>query len=354
MLTVFVSYAHSDGTVAATRLRGELEAMGFTVWRDEEEMAGGLAWKEQLRAALRQIDAVLVLLTPDSVASDTVTWEWENALTLEKRVIGLCIAPCDVPQDLGRLHYHDLSDPAGYSLGLARLTRDLMRLVTAKPAPPSDLAPGPKYQVLDARNSSIGDNAVTVNLVGPSLVDADALARVVQVLRSQAPGDPAVLAEIRDMLREVQATLARVDRGVADLKVGQAALLARYDEGTQRVIVAIIARLDEQQAALSAAVLEAIDANRLSEDELHHHLAVIETAIAEVARGGAFGVDPSLAQSAGQIAEIAADPRLEVKHKLKVAVPIVPLFLAYEAELEFNTGLNLRESWRQLTQQSQR
>ena len=354
MLTVFVSYARADGAGAALRLRGELEAMGFTVWRDVEAMEGGLAWKEQLRAALRQVDAVLVLITPGSVRSDTVTWEWENALTLGKRVIGLLATPCEVPPELKRKHYHDLSDPAGYSLGLARLTRDLMRMVTAKPAPPSNLAPGPKYQILDARSSSIGDNAVTVNLVGPSPVDADALVRMVQVLRSQAPGDPAVLAEIRDMLREVQTTLARVDRGVADLKVGQAALLARYDEGTQRVIVAIIARLDEQQAARSAAVLEVIDADRLSEDELHHHLAVIEAAIAEVGRGAAFGADPSLAQSAGQIAEIAADPRLEVKHKLKVAVPIVPLFLAYEAELEFNTGLNLSETWRQLTRRSRR
>ncbi|PKO19434.1 MAG: hypothetical protein CVU38_21565, partial [Chloroflexi bacterium HGW-Chloroflexi-1] len=56
MIHVFLSYARADGLDAATKLRAELTAMGFQVWRDIEEMQGGLAWKEQLRAALRQVD----------------------------------------------------------------------------------------------------------------------------------------------------------------------------------------------------------------------------------------------------------------------------------------------------------
>lgn len=201
---VFLSYARSDGLDAATKLRGELTAMGVQVWRDIEEMQGGLAWKEQVRAALRQVDAVLVLLTPGSAASQTVEWEWENALTLGKRVIGLLVRPCDVPGELQRLHYHDLSDPATYTLGLAKLARDLVGLAAARPAPAPPPAAGPKYQVGAAIGSTIGDFGVTVNEAGLGGLDTAAIARLVQVLRRQAPGDPAVQAEALAILRDIQ------------------------------------------------------------------------------------------------------------------------------------------------------
>ena len=74
MLKIFLSYARKDGAAAAARLRTELERAGFTVWRDIEQMRGGRAWQEQLRAALREVDVVLVLLTPAAVKSKYVAW----------------------------------------------------------------------------------------------------------------------------------------------------------------------------------------------------------------------------------------------------------------------------------------
>ncbi len=354
MLTVFLSYARSDGAAAAARLRGEIEAMGFGVWRDIEDMTGGRPWKDQLRAALRQVDAVLVLLTPGAAASGSVTWEWENALTLEKRVIGLLVAPCDVPAELDRQHYHDLRDPGSYSLGLARLARDLLRMAAAMPAVAGDRGAAPKYEVHGAVKSAIGDNPVAINLAGSSKLDAGALAQVVQLLRSTAPNNPAVMAEIRDMIREMEGTLARVDSGVADLKVGQAALLARYDESQQSILTTIIARLDDQQAALTAAILEAVDADRLSTDELRASLAVIEAAVEVASRSGWAAANPQVAADLRQAAALATDPSLDVKHKLKVAVPILPWLLTYEGEIEISGGFNLFEIWRQLIQRSRR
>ncbi len=125
MTQVFLSYARTDGAGAATRLREELSRSGFTVWQDTENMQGGQAWKEQLRTALRQVDAVLVLLTPSAVSSKYVTWEWEMAQMVEKPVIPLLIIACDIPDELGRLHYHDFSAESGYTLGLMSLMRDL-------------------------------------------------------------------------------------------------------------------------------------------------------------------------------------------------------------------------------------
>lgn len=154
-ICVFLSYARKDGNAAAARLRNELERVGFEIWRDIEDMQGGQAWKEQLRAALRKVDAVVVLLTPAAVASKYVEWEWENALTLEKRVIPLLIQPCTVPDELSRLHYHNLSTDQDYVLGFASLMRDLYQLPAMTP---SEASPDVKAQTQPSsdRSMSIG------------------------------------------------------------------------------------------------------------------------------------------------------------------------------------------------------
>lgn len=173
MSFLFLSYARADGKLAATRLRAELERVGFQIWRDLEDMQGGQSWKDQLREALRSVKVVVVLLTPAAIASKYVEWEWGTAQTLEKRVIPLLISPCDVPDELSRLHYHNLSTEQEYTLGFAALIRDLYALAT----PASNRAPQ-----LDARTQSgelsdrpVGKPGISIggNISGSNLVLGD-------------------------------------------------------------------------------------------------------------------------------------------------------------------------------------
>ncbi|MEO1446266.1 MAG: COR domain-containing protein, partial [Cyanobacteria bacterium J06635_11] len=124
---VFLSYARQDGTEAAARLRQELMDAGFNVWQDTENMRGGEAWKEQLREALREVDAVVLLLTPNSVTSEYVKWEWEGAQFLQKLLIPVLISPCKPPPDLHRLQRRDLSTEKIYIKGLMSIVQDLNR-----------------------------------------------------------------------------------------------------------------------------------------------------------------------------------------------------------------------------------
>jgi len=68
-----------------------------------------------------------------------VQWEWEQALTLQKRLIPIVIVQCDVPGELATLHYHDFSDPGKYSLVFASLIRDLNRLKNGDTPSPSNI-----------------------------------------------------------------------------------------------------------------------------------------------------------------------------------------------------------------------
>lgn len=123
--TLFISYARKDGSLAAQRLRTELTSAGFTIWQDTQDMQGGKEWKAQLRTILKQVDTVLVLMTPAAVASKYVEWEWDTAQSFEKTVIPIKISDCDVPDELQRLHYRDLSTQANYSNTLMTIVRDL-------------------------------------------------------------------------------------------------------------------------------------------------------------------------------------------------------------------------------------
>ena len=125
MLKVFLSYARSDGAQAAARLRYELERAKVQVWRDAEDLRGGEDWREQLRAALREVDVVMVMLTPSAVASPYVATEWENALALEKHVVPVLTLPCEVPAALNRLHYRNLGQVENYTLEVIGLINDL-------------------------------------------------------------------------------------------------------------------------------------------------------------------------------------------------------------------------------------
>jgi hypothetical protein len=49
-----------------------------------------------------------------------------------------------------------------------------------------------------------------------------------------------------------------------------------------------------------------------------------------------------------KVSGIIADPKLNSNHKLKYSIPIIPLILSYEGEVELKSGLNLKKVWQNL------
>jgi hypothetical protein len=81
---ILISYARADALESSARLRAELQQAAYDIWRDIEEMRGGKDWKEQLRQAIGDVDVIVLMLTPASVASKYVLWECDTAQTLGK------------------------------------------------------------------------------------------------------------------------------------------------------------------------------------------------------------------------------------------------------------------------------
>ena len=109
-MKIFISHATKDASVAR-QLAERLVAAGHIVWIPENEIFPGDNWAKKLGQALEDADAIIVLVTPEGAASESVTREIQYALTAEHikgRVIPVFLGPeskkpSEVPWILSKL-----------------------------------------------------------------------------------------------------------------------------------------------------------------------------------------------------------------------------------------------------------
>lgn len=84
-MQVFISYK-SEEVMYAREVKEQLHKEGFTGWYDDVLRAGD-EWQQVIDNAIRDSLAVIVIVTPLSLTSHYVTYEWSFAMGLGKRVI---------------------------------------------------------------------------------------------------------------------------------------------------------------------------------------------------------------------------------------------------------------------------
>ncbi len=135
MSSVFISYSRKD-ELLARRLATALSDQGFEVWIDVEDIPAGMKWSRAIQQGLDSADAMVVLISPDSMASTNVEDEWQYFLDQRKPVIPALVREAKVHFQLSRIQYIDfLHQPA--ETGFAQLVDELMRkgLTHGTPAP---------------------------------------------------------------------------------------------------------------------------------------------------------------------------------------------------------------------------
>jgi hypothetical protein len=161
-------------------------------------------------------------------------------------------------------------------------------------------------------------------------------------LRMQITGESNV--QMQNVAIELQQMNTRLDR----LYAGQKAifeninhlrqgLLARYNAGEQNIIVAITEQLNQAQMVMISTVLDAIETDQVTEQEMQLVLQGIQQNITKLQQNGT-----ALPASQAALAEVINAPGLDFKHRLKVGIPLIPFILDYEGELELGTGIDLK------------
>jgi septal ring factor EnvC (AmiA/AmiB activator) len=170
-------------------------------------------------------------------------------------------------------------------------------------------------------------------------------------LQKQVTGvPPAEMEDTADLLPQMDAKLDNVQRRLEDIEDNlndlRKTLLARFDASEQAIISAIVQRLDQNQLATVQSILDEIETHSVPENELQETLSAFQQALLEIRQTGLN--DLQLMTEAKNMSEVVEDSKLDLNHKLKVSVPIIPLILSYETEVELKSGLNLKAAWQRL------
>lgn len=118
----FFSYARND-TDFVLKLAKELRAAGANLWLDQLDIVGGQRWDRAVEKALATCRSMIVVLSPESVASNNVMDEVSYALEENKLVVPVLYKACDVPFRLRRVQRIDFT--TNYDAGFAHLLRAL-------------------------------------------------------------------------------------------------------------------------------------------------------------------------------------------------------------------------------------
>lgn len=212
---------------------------------------------------------------------------------------------------------------------------------------------GGKYIILgNAQGNAIGDNARTVNIAGFSPAQAEAL---LAALEGQAAQQRLDVQELAELMRRVE---GKVDDVSAQLTAMEATLLARFDQQAQAILSPLLARLEEGQAYTIAQILDGLEQSDAvtgaAADELAQYLAEMEGRLEKIAQQPSLLSDAQLAAASAQTSQAIKAPQLDMRHRLKVTVPLIPFLLFYENETDIGSGLELEKVWQALIRWSQR
>ncbi len=124
--TAFISYSRRD-KAWVERFAADLRRMPISIWFDER-LRVGKDWEEQLATAIHSVDAFLLVISPDSMESEFVHWEIEQARKANKPIYPILLRPADIPESLQKIQYLDGNDEH-YAALTAELTNDLYELI---------------------------------------------------------------------------------------------------------------------------------------------------------------------------------------------------------------------------------
>src|ERR1051326_7681465 len=132
-LSLFISYSRTDSAFV-DRLEADLKARNFQPWVDRRKLEGGQDWSAELQKAIENCQLMLVVLSPEAMASKYVRREYRYADSQDKPIIPLNWRPTKVPFELNDIQW--VNFVGNYNQGLADLLVALSRQAIAAMPPP--------------------------------------------------------------------------------------------------------------------------------------------------------------------------------------------------------------------------
>lgn len=114
MPEVFISYDRESRPLVTT-LVDDIQALGHSVWYDEE-LSGGQAWWDQILGHIRACNVFAFALTPNALDSVACVREYKYAHALGKPIVPILItdgvSTSLLPHALSKIHFVDYRNPS--------------------------------------------------------------------------------------------------------------------------------------------------------------------------------------------------------------------------------------------------
>ena len=125
MTKIFISHSNQDNEFVR-QLAQALKALGLNIWIDFIDIPAGMNWSTAIQQALDECEAMIVVITPNAMASPDVENEWQYYIDEEKSLIPVRWQPAKVHFQLRRIQYVDFHEKE-FSAALDRLIAELQR-----------------------------------------------------------------------------------------------------------------------------------------------------------------------------------------------------------------------------------
>lgn len=167
MKHVFVSYAREDKNFARELTR-RLRESNRVPWQDIRNIRGGDNWQITIDHALRNAEALVVVMSPNATVSQYVTYEWAFALGAGVRVIPVIRKRTTLHPRLSSIQYIDFSTRRG---------TPWVNLRKALPSRPGTIHVGPeiyaRFKIVGSKLEMKKDYYVTRIYINQPLRNAD-------------------------------------------------------------------------------------------------------------------------------------------------------------------------------------
>jgi len=127
-LRVFISYSRKDSTFADLVVAA-LEARGLSPTIDTRDLPTLEDWRRELLGFIRTADAVVFIVSPNSISSPVCAWEVEQVTALNKRLAPIVlerVADDGIPEGIAKINYLFFDPPNDFNSQADKLATALM------------------------------------------------------------------------------------------------------------------------------------------------------------------------------------------------------------------------------------
>lgn len=110
-LDVFISYSRADSDFAR-QLNDALQLQGKTTWFDQESIASGADFQQEIYRGIETSNNILFVISPNSIHSPYCAGEVEYAVSLKKRIVTVLyrsVPASDLPPALAKVQWIDFN-----------------------------------------------------------------------------------------------------------------------------------------------------------------------------------------------------------------------------------------------------